>query len=71
MPKYEVRLYKQSGSSKNMHQLVDRIQFDAIDDADAISRAPNIDIQTYDNSDYAILFGEDMHTLWRIDADRD
>lgn len=68
MPVYEVRLYKKASGPKNMHTMVDRIEFEAVDDADAIVKAPEIQIPKFDDSDYAILFGQGMHTLWRLDA---
>ena len=66
MPKYELRLYKRSGSPKNLHTLINQIPFEADDDAHAIAKAPSIQVPFWEDSDLAMLFDENGAHLWLL-----
>ena len=66
---YEIRLYKPTIHNPNKFEVVNRIPFQASDDAEALVKAPLTQIPVWDDSDWALLFGEDGRTLWRLDRD--
>ena len=67
MKNYELRLYKRSTGSKALSQVVDQYLIEAKDDADAVLIAKRQQIPTFDNSDFAVLYGPDGSLLWRLD----
>jgi hypothetical protein len=69
MATYQLRLYKRRQSGmKNLHDLVQQIDIEADTEAEAIEKARAAQIPNFDDSDYAMLFSADGHTLWRLDA---
>jgi hypothetical protein len=67
MPTYDLRLYKRLQTTKPLHRVVDQYIFDAPNDLDAINAAKGTQIPSFDDSDYAILYGPNGAHLWRID----
>ena len=70
MSSYSLKLFKQKGSSKNTHGLVQEIVIEAPTHEEAISKAKNAEIPTFDDSDLALLFSEDGKEIWRLYANR-
>ncbi|HEY1941424.1 MAG TPA: hypothetical protein VGH40_04810 [Roseiarcus sp.] len=70
MARYEVRLYKPRDHNPNKSELVDRVAFEAVDGSDALSKAPDVQIPEWDDSDWAVLFSEDGRTLWHLRRQR-
>jgi hypothetical protein len=68
MPIFDLRLYKRASSSKTLHILVQQIDIEAENDAEAIAKAKEVRVPTTNDSDFAILFAKDGHKLWRLDA---
>jgi hypothetical protein len=50
--------------------MVDRIAIDAADDTEALSKIHGVQIPSWDDSDWAILFSEDGRTLWHLKRQR-
>jgi hypothetical protein len=68
MANYEVRLYKQAERNPIKYNLVDRISITADSDEEARTKAPHVEVPTWDNSDLALLFTEDGKTIWRLEG---
>jgi len=67
MPIYELRLYKQLQIEKLLHRVVDFYGLEAADDQEAKNLACSTQTPSFDDSDYAILYGPSGVQLWRID----
>ena len=70
MARYEVRLYNKTDHNPNKFVMVDRIAIDAADDTEALSKIHGVQIPSWDDSDWAILFSEDGRTLWHLKRQR-
>lgn len=65
---YTLRLFKRSGSPKNLYHTVQTISIDAASDEEAIEKARVAQIPAWDDSDMALLFTQTGQQVWRLDA---
>lgn len=70
MAHYEVRLYSWTDRASGKFMRVNQIPFEAADDAEAREKAFSVKIPKWDDSDWALLYGEQGQVGWRIDRER-
>ncbi len=64
---YKLRLYKRLPTHKNLHQVVDQYGIEATNDDDAKVKAQALEIPSFDDSDFAVLYGANGAVIWRKD----